>query len=55
MAPDKNVGDNGHFTLNDIGELNRIDEYNLVVLSACETAVKNDLVEGYPQTTASAF
>jgi CHAT domain-containing protein len=55
MAPDKKVGDNGHFTLNDIGELNRIDEYNLVVLSACETAVKNDLVEGYPQTTASAF
>jgi len=55
MAPDKKAGDDGHFTLNDIGELNRIDEYNMVVLSACETAVKNDLVEGYPQTTASAF
>lgn len=55
MAPDKAKGDDGHFTLNDISELNRIDEYTLVALSACETAVKNDLVEGYPQTTASAF
>jgi CHAT domain-containing protein len=55
MAPDKKAGDDGHFTLNDIGELNKIDEYTMVVLSACETAVKNDLVEGYPQTTASAF
>ncbi len=55
MAPDKKTGDNGHFTLNDISNLNGIDEYTLVVLSACETAVKNDLVEGWPQTTASAF
>lgn len=55
MAPDKSKGDDGHFTLNDISELNKIDEYTLVALSACETAVKNDLVEGYPQTTASAF
>lgn len=55
LAPNKNKSDNGHFTLNDISELNKIDEYLLVTLSACETAVKNDLVEGYPQTTASAF
>jgi len=55
MAPDILTGDDGHFTLNDISELNKIDEYTLVALSACETAVKNDLVEGYPQTTASAF
>jgi CHAT domain-containing protein len=49
------MANNGRFTLNDIGELNKIDEYTLVALSACETAVKNDLVEGWPQTTASAF
>lgn len=55
LAPNKNKNDNGHFTLNDISNLNKIDEYLLVTLSACETAVKNDLVEGYPQTTASAF
>ncbi|NUM31289.1 MAG: tetratricopeptide repeat protein [Bacteroidetes bacterium] len=55
LAPNKSKGDNGHFTLNDISNLNKIDEYLLVTLSACETAVKNDLVEGYPQTTASAF
>jgi len=55
MAQDVNNKDDGHFTLNDISELEKIDEYSLVVLSACETAVKQDLVEGWPQTTASAF
>ena len=49
------MANNGRFTLNDIGDLNNIDQYTLVALSACETAVKNDLVEGWPQTTASAF
>lgn len=54
LAANKNTGDNGHFTIKDILE-SKIDEYLLVTLSACETAVKNDIVEGYPQTTASAF
>lgn len=49
------MANNGRFTLNDIEELDKINEYTLVALSACETAVKNDLVEGWPQTTASAF
>ncbi len=55
MAPDVKNSDDGHFTLNDISELDKIEKYSLVVLSACETAVKSDLVEGWPQTTASAF
>jgi len=55
MASDVKNSDDGHFTLNDISNLEKIDEYSLVVLSACETAVKSDLVEGWPQTTASAF
>jgi CHAT domain-containing protein len=31
------------------------DNYYLVTLSACETAVKKDLVEGWPQSPALVF
>ncbi|MFM9944988.1 MAG: tetratricopeptide repeat protein [Bacteroidia bacterium] len=55
LAPDKKNNDKGHLTLNDIANLPNIEGYTLVILSACETNVKNDLIEGYPQTTASAF
>lgn len=55
LAPDKKNNDDGKLTLNDIANLPNIEGYTLVILSACETNVKNDLAEGYPQTTASAF
>ena len=56
LAPDpKKPGDDGRFKITDIWEMQSLENYDLVTLSACETAVTFNLTEGWPVTTASAF
>ncbi|MFH1197167.1 MAG: tetratricopeptide repeat protein [bacterium] len=55
LAKDAVTGDDGRLKISDIWSLPSIYHFNLVTLSACETAVKFDLLEGWPITTASAF
>ncbi len=55
MAPDPKNNDDGKLTIDDIVNIPGIENYHLVILSACETNVKTDLTEGYPQSTAIAF
>ncbi len=55
FASDKNNGDDGKLKINDIYKIKDLDRFRMVTLSACETAVVQDLVDGWPISTASAF
>lgn len=54
FAPDKITGDDGKLKINDIDRIN-LKRFKMVTLSACETAVTQNIVEGWPISTASAF
>jgi len=47
--------DDGKLSINDIYRIPNLGIYNMVILSACETAVSFEMLEGWPVTTASAF
>jgi CHAT domain-containing protein/tetratricopeptide (TPR) repeat protein len=55
FASDKIHNDDGRLKISDIGRMDNLDRYKMVTLSACETAVVQNLVEGWPISTASAF
>jgi len=55
LAADPATGDDGRFRIDEIYGISNIDQYQMVTLSACETAVTMKMLEGWPITTASAF
>jgi CHAT domain-containing protein len=55
LASDMVSGDDGHLKISEIYRINNIDNCNMVTLSACETALSLEMLEGWPITTASAF
>ncbi len=55
LASDPQANDDGRLMIEDIYQINNLDLYNIVTLSACETAVSFEMLEGWPVTTASAF
>ncbi len=54
LAPGEN-GDDGRLTLEEIWRITHLTDYRLVTLSACNTAVGGELVEGWPINPANAF
>ena len=55
LASDPSTGDDGKLTIAQIQEMTDIDQFRLITLSACETAVFREIAEGWPISTASAF
>jgi CHAT domain-containing protein len=55
FASDKTTGDDGKLKINDIYKLSDLDRFRMVTLSACETAVIQNILEGWPVSTATAF
>jgi len=55
LAADPENNDDGKLMIDDFYSINNIDFYDLVTLSACETAVAFEMLEGWPVTTASTF
>ena len=55
LASDPEAGDDGKLKIEEVFGLKSIENCKLVTLSACETAVPMELMEGWPITTASAF
>jgi CHAT domain-containing protein/Tfp pilus assembly protein PilF len=55
LAANSETNDDGKLTIDDIYSIPNLGYYNMVTLSACETAVTYEMLEGWPVTTASAF
>ena len=55
LAKDPLNKDDGKLHINEIYSIDNLDRFKLVTLSACETAVVKDLVDGWPISTAAAF
>ncbi|MEZ5196628.1 MAG: CHAT domain-containing protein [Bacteroidales bacterium] len=55
LASNPENNDDGKLRIEDIYQIQNLDLYNIVTLSACETAVSFEMLEGWPVTTASAF
>jgi CHAT domain-containing protein len=55
MAESKEGAEDGKLSINDIYQITNLSTYDMVTLSACETAVTFEMIEGWPVTTASAF
>jgi tetratricopeptide (TPR) repeat protein/CHAT domain-containing protein len=55
LASKPELNDDGRFRIEDIYKVENLGMYDMVTLSACETAVSFELLEGWPVTTASAF
>lgn len=55
LAADPATGDDGKLKIEEVFGLRSIENCKLVTLSACETAVSMQMMEGWPITTASAF
>ena len=56
LLPDKDTsnGNNGQLTMSEVQELG-IDDCNMVILSACQTAVSKELAEGWSISPANSF
>ena len=48
-------GDDGRLTLGEIWGIDNLSKYRLVTLSACNTGIGGELVEGWPVNPANAF
>ena len=55
FAADKSNEDDGKLMIADIDKLTNLRHFRMVTLSACETAVIQNLTEGWPVSTATAF
>ena len=55
LAPDATSNDDGQLTIGEIWSITGLDNYRLVTLSACETAVNDDIANGWPISPANAF
>jgi CHAT domain-containing protein/Tfp pilus assembly protein PilF len=55
FAIDKNASDDGKLKIKEIDTLSNLKRFSMVTLSACETAIVQNIKEGWPISTASAF
>ena len=55
LAPDADSNEDGQLTIGEIWSITGLDNYRLVTLSACETAVNDDIANGWPISPANAF
>jgi CHAT domain-containing protein/Tfp pilus assembly protein PilF len=55
LAPSPNGSDDGRLTLSEVWSLQGFDKRRMVVLSACNTAVPDEKVAGWPNSPATAF
>jgi len=55
LAPDEATNEDGQLTIGEIWNIAGLDNYRLVTLSACETAVNDDIANGWPISPANAF
>jgi CHAT domain-containing protein/tetratricopeptide (TPR) repeat protein len=55
LAPNTKAGDDGKFTMNEIRQIRSLRNVKLLVLSACNTAVKEEKIEGWLNTPANEF
>jgi CHAT domain-containing protein/tetratricopeptide (TPR) repeat protein len=55
LAPGAGGAEDGKLTLKEVWSLNGFDKRQLVVLSACNTAVADEQVAGWPNSPATAF
>jgi CHAT domain-containing protein len=55
LAPSANGSEDGKLTLKEVWRLQGFDKRRLVVLSACNTAVADEEVAGWPNSPATAF
>ncbi len=55
LAPDATSDEDGQLTIGEIWKIGGLDNYRLVTLSACETAVNDDIANGWPISPANAF
>jgi len=55
LAPDESTTEDGKLTIAEIWSMVGLENYRLVTLSACETAVNDDISNGWPISPANAF
>lgn len=55
LAPNTSAGDDGKLTMNEIRQFGSLRNIKLLVLSACNTAVKEEKIEGWVNTPANEF
>ncbi|NQV72262.1 tetratricopeptide repeat protein [bacterium] len=55
LAKGDSNSEDGHLTIAEIWSIVGLDSYRLVTLSACETAVNDDISNGWPISPANAF
>lgn len=55
LAPNSSAGDDGRLTMSEIRKFRNLRNIRLLVLSACNTAVKEEKVEGWVNTPANEF
>lgn len=55
LASRPGLNDDGRLRIEDIYQIGNLNRYHMVTLSACETAVSFELIEGWPVATATAF
>ena len=55
LAENPTAGEDGRLTLEEIWGISNLANCRLVTLSACNTAVSDELVEGWPINPANAF
>ena len=55
MAPNLDAGEDGRLTMREINRIRTLDNCQLIVLSACNTAVNDEKLEGWINNPAKAF
>ena len=55
LAPNKSKGEDGRFTIEEIWALDDLPNCQLITLSACNTAVNDDKIEGWINNPAKEF
>lgn len=55
LAANDIAGEDGRLTIEEVWGLSNLNQYNLVTLSACQTAVSDEIIQGWMVNPANAF
>lgn len=55
LASNTGAGEDGRLTIEEVWGLSNLNEFNLVTLSACQTAVSDEIIQGWMVNPANAF
>lgn len=55
LAANDIAGEDGKLTIEEVWGLSNLNQYNLVTLSACQTAVSDEIIQGWMVNPANAF